>query len=472
MILGDFYLQLPVQIDSLAPLSVWYIGFVYVLFCVCRIFSGRGRPYFLLIANLVFLYSFSVYHLISCLIIAATGYLASVILKKKKSRLVLIFFSILYILILAVFKYAGLFNRNLLMPLGLSFYSFKIISYLADLYKGKTKGTYNPIYYFDYVLFFATLTAGPIHRFEDFYLTISKPQEFDYKDAKSGGFQLLLGIYEKMVFCDFIATVVERAMNPELTGFNTLLGVVLYSFQIYLDFDAYSNISIGTARLLGFHLPKNFNSPYLAKSMKDFWSRWHISLSTWFRDYIYIPLGGNRKGLFRRYINLLIVFIVSGLWHGSTVNFLLWGILNGAVEIVEDLICLPFKKVKDKPFFKFLGGFVGIPLNFCIVTFLWLIFRYQTLNEVVAVIHNIRTLEPLNFELMGLTHNEVMWTGCILAATVLLDILRNYTDSLKLFNKLIFPVRWVIYILLVVSFMIFAVYGGEFEASDFIYQWF
>ena len=282
----------------------------------------------------------------------------------------------------------------------------------------------------------------------------------------------MLGIYEKMVFCDFIATVVERALSTELSGLNTLLGVVLYSFQIYLDFDSYSNIAIGTARLLGFDLRKNFHSPYFAKSLRDFWSRWHISLSSWFRDYIYIPLGGNRKGLFRRYLNLMIVFVISGLWHGSTLNFLLWGILNGVIQIIEDIIALPFKKIKENTFTKIITRVLGIPVNFIIVTFLWLIFRYQSMDEVISVIQQIRTLAPLDFELIGLTHNEVLWTVCIISVTVILDIMRNYLDMLKFFNKLIFPVRWAVYILLVFTFMIFAIYGGSFAASDFIYQWF
>ena len=472
ILIGTWYQKLPVSFGALTPLSLQYILFVFIVFVLSRIFKSRLRPYVLLLADIIFLYSFSLYHLVACFIITMIGYFFSLILMKKKNRFILLLFSFVFVLILGVYKYAGLFNQSLLVPLGLSFYSFKIISYLSDICSGKTEGTKNPIYYADYVLFFAAITAGPIHRFEEFYQTLSKPQEFDYKDAKAGGFQLMLGIYEKMVFCDFIATVVERALSAELSGLNTLLGVVLYSFQIYLDFDSYSNIAIGTARLLGFDLRKNFHSPYFAKSLRDFWSRWHISLSSWFRDYIYIPLGGNRKGLFRRYLNLMIVFVISGLWHGSTLNFLLWGILNGVIQIIEDIIALPFKKIKENTFTKIITRVLGIPVNFIIVTFLWLIFRYQSMDEVISVIQQIRTLAPLDFELIGLTHNEVLWTVCIISVTVILDIMRNYLDMLKFFNKLIFPVRWAVYILLVFTFMIFAIYGGSFAASDFIYQWF
>ena len=473
MFIGDYYFEFPTSFPQLGATSFWYVAFLFLVFLLARPFRSILRPYILLIANVVFLYSFSVKALIYVAAAALYSYLFGLLLGKFKKKW-LLWIGILPVIGLLVFmKYAGLFHwkDGVVMPLGLSFYSFKIISYLADVCNGKIPSQKNPIYYFDYVLFFPSITAGPIHRAKEFFEEVNKREEFDYRDSKNGGAQMMLGIFEKMVFCDFIASVVNRIFdNPELTGMNILLGVVLYAFQIYLDFDSYSNIAIGSARVLGIHLKKNFNSPYLGRNLKEFWARWHISLSTWLRDYIYIPLGGNRRGKILQYVNVLVVFLVSGIWHGSTLNFLLWGLFHGLLRVLEDLILLPFKGKKFPKPVVFLFSIIGIVLNFAIVTALWLIFRYETMGEVMHVIDLIRAGGALNFEAIGLTHNEVLWLGAVLAITIVLDILRNYFDMIDVLSRQFILVRWLFYALVIVIFLIFGVYGGSFDASDFIYQ--
>lgn len=474
MFIGTFYFDIPNTFPSLTMTSIYFITFIFVVFMLSRTYRSFLRPFVLLVANLVFLWPFSSYDLIAILVLAVLGYLFGLLLAKKKNKSVLTVEVACYLLCLIFFKYNNFFLvDNIVMPLGLSFYSFKIISYLFDIYRDKCDVEKNLLYYLDYVMFFPTIMAGPINRAKPFLDTIKAKPEFDYQDAKSGAFQMLLGIFEKKVFCDYIGIIVNNILASEvLFGTNVLLGVVLYSFQIYLDFDALSNIAIGTARLLGFRIPKNFNSPYVASNLNDFWRRWHISLSSWFRDYLYIPLGGNRKGNVRRYINLIIVFVVSGIWHGSTWNFVIWGLLHGIIQTIEMLILKPFKgKEVNKVLKPFIKVF-GIIINFTIVTFLWLIFKCQTMTEVMLTIERIMTSQAFDYELIGMTINEVYWLIFIIVTVIITDILRDKFDMLELFNKQIFIVRWLTYAVLLVLFIVFGVYGGVFTASDFIYQFF
>lgn len=474
MFVGNFYWNLPTSFPSMAMTSVFYIIFLFVTFVLARTYRSHLRPIILLIANVVFLWSFSLNNLIIAFSLALFEYLLAFIIDHKNSKTILYLGVGFYVLILCFFKYYNFLNlKNIVMPLGLSFYTFKILSYLFDVMNGKCELQKNILYYLDYVTFFPTIIAGPINRAKPFFETISSDEEFDYLEAKGGAFQMLLGIFEKMVFCDYLALISTNIFgNTELLGMNMFLGIVLYSFQIYLDFDALSNIAIGSARVLGFNLPKNFNSPYLASNLQEFWHRWHISLSTWFKDYIYIPLGGSRKGRVRKYINILIVFIVSGLWHGSTWNFLIWAILHGIIQIIEDLVLRPLRKHEISKPVKICFYIFGVVINFTIVTFLWLIFKCQTMNEVLLFLTRLSTNQPLNFEIIGLTRNEVIWMWAIIATTIVMDILRSKMDMIKWFNECNFIIRWVVYFILLVVFIVFGVYGGSFDNSDFIYQFF
>ena len=470
-IIGDFYFKYPTSIPQLSPLSFAFIAFVFLVFCLVRPFKGKLRPFILLAADLFFLYTFSTYHLIFLAILSVGGWILALVNQKLQNKVFLWVSVLIPVLVLGIYKFPQLIHQNLLMPLGLSFVSFKIISSIVDAYKGEIDVT-NPLTYLNYALFFPAVTAGPIHRYGPFKDILTNDQEFDYKDARNGGLQMMLGIFEKLVFCDFVATVVNRASAEGMLGGNIFLAIVLYSFQIYLDFDAYSNISIGCARLLGFKFDKNFNSPYLSSTIKEFWRRWHISLGAFFRDYVYIPLGGNRRGKLRQYLAILIVFILSGVWHGSTLNFLLWGLGHGLLQIIEELILSPFKKVKLYKPVQIMVKIFGICINFVFVTVLWQLFKYSDMSQLANVWHSLMTPSALDFEAMGLTHNEVIWLAIVIATTVILDILRDRWDMVEVYGKVFMPLRWVGYMVLIFIFLIFAVYGGTFEASDFIYQWF
>lgn len=477
MYIGDFYYEIPTSLMELNATSVYFVAFCFIAFLLSRPFKSILRPYILLIANFIFIYSFGLNNLIWLLVFSIVGYILGFINDKYKNKWLVLMSSLVFMIGLFGFKILNLSNNSIIIPLGLSFYTFKIISYLVDIYEEKIKYEKNIIYYLDYVMFFPCITAGPINRADKFINELRSKHEFEYSDIGSGFFQLAIGLFEKIVFCDYIGSIVSMCLantteGVELTGMNILLGVVLYSFQIYLDFDSYSNIAIGVARMLGFRLDANFKTPYLATSIKDFWNRWHISLSTWLRDYIYFPLGGSKKGNIRKYINILLVFLVSSLWHGITINFLIWGMGHGIIRVIEDLISKPFRNIKINPILKFLGSLPLIAINFAIVTCLWVFFRYQDLSEALNIFTLIFKGGTLDFELIGMTHNEVLWLYVVLGTTVFVDILRYFFNIFEFFGKHIFILRFAIYVVLILVFLVFGMYGGSFDANDFIYRWF
>ena len=263
MLIGSYYYELPTVFPELNVTSIYFVIFCIICFFLLWPFKNNVKPYLLFLFNCIFIWSFSknFYYLIIVILCSIVSYLLGLIIEETHNKIILFFGIAIYIFLLFFYKYNNLLMfTNIVIPLGLSFYSFKIMSYLIDVYRGILHAEKNIVYYFDYVMFFPCITAGPINRAKSFFEEIKNPIEFEYKDVKSGGFQLSLGIFEKLVFCDYIAQIVDMSLNnTELFGLNVLIGILLYSFQIYLDFDAASNIAIGSARLLGFHLPKNFN---------------------------------------------------------------------------------------------------------------------------------------------------------------------------------------------------------------------
>lgn len=467
MFIGNYYYEPITSLPTLTVTSAYFVIFCFVVFCLSRPFKSFLRPLILLVANFIFVYSFGLNNLLWLLGFSIVGYLLGLVNDKHKNKYIIVISSLIYGFALLGYKIINLNDNSIIIPLGLSFYSFKIISYLCDIYYGKIKAEKNIFYYLDYVMFFPCITAGPINRAEYFLKEIRSKHEFDYQDIASGFFLLACGIFEKLVFCDFIGSVVTRSLNVELNGLNTLLGVVLYSFQIYLDFDSISNIAIGSARMLGFKLDRNFHVPYLATSIKDFWNRWHISLSSWLRDYIYFPLGGGRKGDLRKYLNVLIVFFVSSLWHGITINFLIWGMGHGVIRIIEDLVAKFFKNRKPR----FVVSIFLILINFIIVTTLWIFFKYD-FSDAALTIQRIFAKSSLDFEAIGLTHNEVVWLCIVLSTVLITDILRYFFNLGEFFGKHVFIVRFVLYAAMILLFLVFGMYGGSFDANDFIYRWF
>lgn len=285
------------------------------------------------------------------------------------------------------------FTLKIILPVGISFYTFQALSYSIDVYRGNIKPTKDIIAFFAFISFFPQLVAGPIERATNLLPQFLMKRTFNYEQGVDGMRQILWGLFKKIVIADNCAMYVNQVWETYDTqaGSTLLLAAILFTFQIYGDFSGYSDIAIGTAKLFGIKLMRNFNNPYFSRDIAEFWRRWHISLTSWFRDYVYIPMGGNRNGLWRTIVNTLIVFLICGLWHGANWTYLVWGLYN--VLLFLPLIMLDkSKRYKDVPLvWKQLPQML---LTFVLVTIGWIIFRAPSLSEAWDVCRNIcsRTL--------------------------------------------------------------------------------
>ena len=277
---------------------------------------------------------------------------------------------------------------DVLLPVGISFYTFQTLSYVIDVYRGKTKAERNLGVYATFVSFFPQLVAGPIERSCNLLPQITREKHFDYHSAACGIRLILWGLYKKMVIADNLAVYVDRVFSnvQGYKGSSLLLASIFFSVQIYCDFSGYSDIARGSARLLGIDLTENFRSPYFSSGIREFWSRWHISLSTWFRDYVYIPMGGNRVGRFRVMLNTLVTFLVSGLWHGANVTYIVWGGIHGLGQVCENALGLNKRGRHEKGK---LRRILGVPFVFIFVTVAWVFFRAKSIPDAVYVLSNL-----------------------------------------------------------------------------------
>lgn len=275
---------------------------------------------------------------------------------------------------------------NIILPVGISFYTFQTLSYTIDIYRKQFKPTNNVVSFFTYIAFFPQLVAGPIERASNLIPQIEKKRVFRKEWFNEGIIQILVGLFRKIVIADSIGPYVDTIYG-DVGLYNSttiILATFLYAFQIYYDFAGYSDIAIGTAKLLGFRFNQNFNLPYFSKSLTEFWRKWHMSLSFWLRDYLYISLGGNRKGITITYRNLMLTMLLGGLWHGASWSFIIWGGIHGAVLSIEKYLKSSTHTAKLKVF-----GFLGYPITFAIVLFSWIFFRAQSLNSATLAIKKI-----------------------------------------------------------------------------------
>lgn len=280
-------------------------------------------------------------------------------------------------------------NLDLLLPVGISFYTFQAVGYTIDVYRGDIKAEKNLGMYALFVSFFPQLVAGPIERTKNLLPQFREIHYYDAKKLESGIKQMIWGFFMKLVVADRLSLIVNSAYNnvEEHNGVTLFIATVFFAFQIYCDFAGYSNIAIGAARIMGFELMTNFRRPYLATNINDFWSRWHISLSTWFKDYLYIPLGGNRVSSARNYFNVFITFLVSGIWHGANWTFVIWGLLHGTYNALQKL--LGIDKIRFKSFTKL--KFFMICFNFMLVCMAWVFFRANSTSDAFLVVAKIFT---------------------------------------------------------------------------------
>lgn len=273
--------------------------------------------------------------------------------------------------------------KNIILPIGISFYTFQALSYVIDLYRREIEVQKNPFYLALYISFFPQLIAGPIIKYRDIEKQI-KDREVTNELTVCGIRRFIVGLSKKVIFANTFAVVVDQNFNREILSVGTLgtwLIMILYTLQVYYDFSGYSDMAIGLSKMFGFHFPENFNFPYISQSIKEFWRRWHISLSTWFKEYLYIPLGGSRKSNIRTYLNLLIVFFCTGLWHGASYNFIIWGLWHGFFLIIERII---FTNNNQQKFNVFRWIYTML-----VVVIGWVPFRAENLNDSINILHNM-----------------------------------------------------------------------------------
>ena len=353
---------------------------------------------------------------------------------------------------------------SLILPVGISFYTFQTMSYTLDVYRGKMEATKDPIAFFSYVAFFPQLVAGPIERASHLLPQFLKKREFEYQQGSDGMKLILWGLFKKMVIADNCALVVNPIFENYQTasGIELAMGAILFAFQIYGDFSGYSDIAIGVAKLFGFELMTNFRTPYFSRNIAEFWRRWHISLSTWFRDYVYIPLGGSRVSRAKAIRNIFIVFLVSGFWHGANWTFLVWGGIHASLFVPVFLIGKNRVNLEEgKHLFPGIKEFLKICLTFSLVSVSWIFFRSDSISIAWEY-------------LTGLIHNPFLsqnfsWFGYDLRIALILFVALEWIGKHQmnwLFTIERTSIRYSAYLLVSVLLVYWGVFG---EAKEFIY---
>ncbi len=344
---------------------------------------------------------------------------------------------------------------NIILPVGISFYTFQALSYSIDVYKGKIEATRDIVAFFAFVSFFPQLVAGPIERATNLLPQFQKPRTFDYDKAVDGCRQMLWGFFKKIVIADNCAVYVNQVFEnyQDQSGSTLLLAAIFFTFQIYGDFSGYSDIAIGCARLFGINLMRNFNFPYFSRDIAEFWRRWHISLTTWFRDYIYIPLGGSRTTKAKVLRNTFIIFLVSGFWHGANWTFIVWGAYHAFLFLPLILLGKNRKYTNDATW----RELPQILLTFSLAVIGWIIFRAETLPQAWEYI-----VRMVNFSLFSvpLLINQAFYIPMFLSLGLLVLIewlQRNKQHGLELnATKIPALLRWICYLLLIMLIMIMA----------------
>lgn len=367
---------------------------------------------------------------------------------------------------------------SIILPVGISFYTFQTLSYTIDIYRKKIQPTDNALSFFTFVAFFPQLVAGPIERASHLLPQFQKIHILKYEQVKSGLLLISFGLIKKMIIADRAAVLVNTVYeNPSnYKGLEIIVATILFAFQIYCDFSGYTDIARGSAKMMGFDLMKNFNAPYFSKSITAFWHRWHISLSTWFRDYVYFPLGGNKKGKYRTYLNLFIVFVVSGLWHGAAVTFLIWGAIHGTIIVIEKgikNIRKTFSQDTLEEKSSYLSTFFMAIMTFVIVCFAWIFFRAETLADAMIIIQNLsKSVDTFFFYekeyMLGLDHTNMIVLLVAIGSLLILEAIGHYKNVYKIVQRQHVIVRWSIYLVTVYILIIYGYYGYE-DRSQFIY---
>ena len=486
--------------------STQFIIFFPAVVFLYFLFPHKLRWFMLLMASYYFYMCWKAEYIILILISTLVDYFAALQMSKatspSKKKIYLIVSLFANIGLLFGFKYFNFFNDSIrtvfnhfnifynvpafevLLPVGISFYTFQTLSYIIDVYRNKRKPEKHLGIFALYVAFFPQLVAGPIERSTRLLPQLVKKYNFDYERVTDGLKLMLWGFFKKVVIADRVAVIVNQVYNnpTDAAGLPLLIGTYLFAFQIYCDFSGYSDIAIGAAKIFGINLMQNFRRPYFAKSIREFWQRWHISLSTWFRDYLYLSLGGNRKSKWRWYYNIMIVFLISGLWHGANWTFLIWGGLHGSYYLFSYWtrnIRLQLTKLFKLDRVPNMQKTLQVLFIFHIVLFGWIFFRANNFSDAVFIITHLFTgigdvfvrIKEIGFSPGIFNYGFNLPKHEMLIGMIAISILgiqhliqRKQSTRIWLSNKPVWY-RWAIYYILLFFVLVF----GYSEPSEFIY---
>jgi D-alanyl-lipoteichoic acid acyltransferase DltB (MBOAT superfamily) len=481
--------------------SIAFVIFFPVVTLLYFFLPFRFRWALLLAASCFFYMFFKPEYILILGFTIVIDYIAGILLEneqdKARKKKFLIMSLIANIGVLAVFKYYNFFNNNIsvlaqhfgfhnnipflnfVLPIGLSFHTFQAMSYTIEVYRGNQKAERHFGIYSLYVMFYPQLVAGPIERPQNVLHQFHEEKHFDYRNAVSGIQLMLWGMFKKVVIADRLAMVTDPVFNNP-HGYNAtslFVAAIFFSFQIYCDFSGYSDIAIGCARVMGFKLMQNFNRPYNATTITDFWRRWHISLSTWFKDYLYIPLGGNKVAMPRRYLNLFIVFLVSGFWHGANWTYIIWGALHGFYSVFGTMTA-NFRKGINKAIglssIKWLDNFIQRLTTFILVTTAWVFFRANTASDAFYIFRKLpeavtESLQAARQHLpllnLGLSTANLLLCFVVIGILELVHFFQNKGSINSLMRRQPPYLRWAIYYACLLAIL----YIGIFEKRQFIY---
>ena len=468
----------------------FHFVFFFIIVTTCYFILPQNKKWVLLLGSSCYFYmAFVPIYILILGFTIVIDYFAGIYIENsegKRRKLFLIYSLIANIGVLAVFKYFNFLNDNfsflmhgfglknpipylsILLPIGLSFHTFQAMSYTIEIYRGNQKAERHFGIYSLYVMFYPQLVAGPIERPQNLLHQFRERYNFEYERVVDGLKMMLWGFFKKIVIAERLAIYVNTVYNnPEQhNGTTLILATIFFALQIYCDFSAYSEIAIGAAKVMGYDLMTNFKRPYLSRNIAEFWKRWHISLSTWFKEYLYISLGGNRVSIPRWYLNLFIVFLISGLWHGANWTYIMWGAING-FYLVFAIISMNFRN-KISSFFRIKKSFkfnfvLQISTTFLLTCFAWIFFRANSIDDALLIIEKIFTSQGSLF-----IENPSMIIYSFLAIFILffVEIKQEYYKGNFSFTK---NSNWLIRILSYAFLLILIFLIGVFDGGQFIY---
>ncbi|MCZ8516893.1 MBOAT family protein [Paenibacillus filicis] len=426
------------------------------------------------------------------------NYFVGIALEKTDGRLkrgILTFGILVNVSVLFLFKYFNFFNENiallahwlhwnyglgslsLLLPIGLSFHTFQSIGYLIDVGRGRQAAERHFGIFSLFVMFYPQLVAGPIERSGNLLRQFYEKHEIDLDRMASGLKLIIWGLFKKMVIADRLADVVNKVYGEpsSYSGPALITATIFFAVQIYCDFSGYSDIAIGAARVMGFRLMENFRQPYFSQSISEFWRRWHISLSTWFKDYVYIPLGGNRVAQWRRLFNLFVTFTVSGIWHGANWTYVIWGALNGCYLIVS-VLTEPMRNAMVKRIglnkIPFLHQIIRMLITFTLICFSWIFFRASSLSSALDVIGHLTSFSHYRVTSLSkvIPQTELIIDAALLAVLLIVDLIQEKKGTWTVLSRIPLGFRWFFYYAILFAIFVLGVYDVAYKTSFIYFQ--